>query len=1831
MMHKGHLRGQRQLRHCRRAILWLWLAVAVLALGSFTSQAQPVNDNIADATVIVGPYGTAYGDNSGASGELSEIPCSLIVVDTNEPPPVSSVWFRWRAPASGYAYFDTHYSPLDTVLTVYEDECYQCTGTYDRYLYLYEYGCNDDYRTNTWGVDQYTTNSLVGFYAYQGYDYYVRVDSKDVQGPITLNWYGLTNAIGVNQIQLSASSYTVSENGGFLLIPVEYSGGTNIPVSVDFYLLNGSAVFGADYDNFLDPGFASGTMVFDGNKPYDGTVAVSYIALWVGDNGYPNPPKTLQVVLANPVGCDWGMFSGALVSITDNEASTNANPAGVFNFATTSYIVYDYEDDISSGPNTSYGGLLTVIRTNGSTGRVMVDYSVLVNYGVTNYISNGKYYPVTDSSGYVPAIPYYTYYYTTNGGSTNYLEGEYYPTSGTLLFDDYQMSASFYVETLPYGPDNYGDGYNDNYSYFNVTLSNPRPAPEEELARPGFLVPTLGLGATSMVQIAHTIYSPVMAVSTNNVRTTNITYVTNITGTVTNRTTNTVILTNAVVSTNLTTAPDTGYYTLVKKNYRFEEDYQGYSATFYVYHFGSISKDQKVIFRTIDQNTDAYAEYEYTLQPGSDYADPDQKNYPSSPGATAIAYPQDYKTYSKELTFKKTDSDSQSQTITINMSDLIVNDKVPEFNEDICFELVKAQGNDNDDVSSLGSTANLTILFDDQPAGAADRYWNPMGMSHTAPPYNYTPGANNIVNSVFVDHNQKSVIGGNFTTYNGYQRYRVARISTDGLLDETFQPGNGANDSVSVVTMYPYPSPVTALNDKIFIGGNFTSYGGMTRNRIARLNGDGSLDDTFNPGEGANGPVKAVLPLLDGSVIVAGDFTRFNGVARNRIARLNQDGTLNLAFDPGTGADDTILALGLDAPGKIEAGANRAANNTQPPEYRTNIQTSAKSGTINITFKPGCDPDNLRVYYGTNRIFESGMVDEYGGVLTNCTTTNYVAPFNYQIAYGPGADTDISIVINEDATNAGTAWNYTATVDNLAGMRIVAGGKFNTFDGVERNGIVRLTDEGKLDPAFDPGSGTDGGVYAVAVQKDSKVLIGGAFSDCNFRSRNNIARLNANGTLDIAYDPGLGFDNAVYAIKLQADGKAYVGGRFTSYDTVRRMGVARLMTNGVIDTSFMDTAYNQFAGLINNVSYEPPSFVSSIDLQSTNYVMIGGSFTNIGGHQYSSGNYTRAQKIMRMNLARLIGGYTPGPGASELDHPSYEANENAGVNTVTLRRIDGNLGTIGSYVLTSNRVAQAGIDYFFSDAPVTWNEWSVNGPRSVGYVGSTYMSVSIINDLIINGDRSLDLLLMNPFGSLNLGGEYIPLGAGRGRMQVPLVIHNDDFPKGVLTFSQPTYYVNENGGNVIVTIVRTNGSDGRVGVTYTTGDGSAVAPGDYTPQSGTITLESGDTTASVSIPIIDDAFAEFDESFKVVLTNVTGGATLANGALTVSAPVTIVDNDFTAGRLNFQATNFNVMENSNTATIIVTRSGGNVGAISASVTTYDGSAHNGIDYLAATNTLHWADGDIIPKTFTVPILNNDRVEGNRTVDLRMFNPSIPGLFGLLATNVTLTIVEDDSYGRLGFSYAGYDANENGTNVLITVVRSGGLAGTVSADYGVIGGTAVAGQDYLPFSGTLTFVPGQSSTNFTVRLINNSLSDGDRAIVIGLMNFHNASSALITETALTIIDDEGLHTPAGSLDTVFNPLAGPDKAVYSLLLLTNGNILLGGDFNQVRGIIRHRMAQFLPNGTLDASFDVGGGPNRSVRSMLLQPDGKVIVGGLFTSIDGIVRNHIANDHFAVRLQ
>jgi len=145
---------------------------------------------------------------------------------------------------------------------------------------------------------------------------------------------------------------------------------------------------------------------------------------------------------------------------------------------------------------------------------------------------------------------------------------------------------------------------------------------------------------------------------------------------------------------------------------------------------------------------------------------------------------------------------------------------------------------------------------------------------------------NNVVTAIREQPDGKVLIWGAFTTVWGITRNRIARLNTDKSLDLTFNPN--LNNSVNDIKLQD--------DGKILIWGTFTTIWGVTGNRIARLNTDDTLDTSFNPN--ANTTVNDIEIQSDGKILIGGAFTTIWGVIRHRIARLNTDGSLDTSFDP---------------------------------------------------------------------------------------------------------------------------------------------------------------------------------------------------------------------------------------------------------------------------------------------------------------------------------------------------------------------------------------------------------------------------------------------------------------------------------------------------------------------------------------------------------------------------------------------------------------------------------------------------------------------------------------------------------------------------------------------------------------------------------------------------------------------------------------------------------------------------------------------------------------------------------------------------------------------
>jgi uncharacterized delta-60 repeat protein len=157
--------------------------------------------------------------------------------------------------------------------------------------------------------------------------------------------------------------------------------------------------------------------------------------------------------------------------------------------------------------------------------------------------------------------------------------------------------------------------------------------------------------------------------------------------------------------------------------------------------------------------------------------------------------------------------------------------------------------------------------------------------------------------------------------------------------------------------------------------------------------------------------------------------------------------------------------------------------------------------------------------------------------------------------------------------------------------KIIIGGRFTTVNGIARNNIARLNDDGTLDRTFaeGPALGTDGQVNALAIQPEGGIVVGGTFSQAGQFETRNLARYQAEGSVDRAFGGEgtveRGADGTVYALAVQPDGKILVGGDFNVIFGQTRRGVARLNADGTLDAQV--TAESALSGTVKAVVAEP--------------------------------------------------------------------------------------------------------------------------------------------------------------------------------------------------------------------------------------------------------------------------------------------------------------------------------------------------------------------------------------------------------------------------------------------------------------------------------------------------------------------------------------------------------------------------------------------------------------------------------------------------------------------
>ena len=452
-------------------------------------------------------------------------------------------------------------------------------------------------------------------------------------------------------------------------------------------------------------------------------------------------------------------------------------------------------------------------------------------------------------------------------------------------------------------------------------------------------------------------------------------------------------------------------------------------------------------------------------------------------------------------------------------------------------------------------------------------------------------GFNDDIYTIKVQNDNKILVGGYFSEYNGQSARGIIRLNSDGSRDTSFDVGTGFDGfflTMDIETQDILGQP------KIIIVGVFSSYRGVVANDIVRLNDNGTRDTNFDMGTGFSGSLPFTSGLdcnivvqSDGKIIVGNDSTTYRGDTINGIVRINDDGTRDTSFDMGTGFSAAPYGLSIQTDGKIVVGGWATRYND---EITGNIIRLNTNGSRDITFESEkvkglvFDVD----LYSDNRVFVSGQVN---------SDDSGAAQFLTKLNINGKRDTSWSLR-DPDNTRPGFNGRILAFKVQQDGKIIYTGG-FSKYQGVSANKIIRLNPDGSRDTSFDMGTGFNDSVGSVVITSDNKIMVSGTFSEYNGQSVDRIIRLNNDGSLDNTFnlDNSLGdLVGIIDVLKLGGDDKLMI--RETILGTSNHR-LIRLNMDGTIDNT------------LGSVLFTGP--ITGIASQSTDKIIVVGSFTEYNG------------------------------------------------------------------------------------------------------------------------------------------------------------------------------------------------------------------------------------------------------------------------------------------------------------------------------------------------------------------------------------------------------------------------------------------------------------------------------------------------------------------------------------------------------------------------------------------------------------------------------------------
>ena len=1075
-------------------------------------------------------------------------------------------------------------------------------------------------------------------------------------------------------------------------------------------------------------------------------------------------------------------------------------------------------------------------------------------------------------------------------------------------------------------------------------------------------------------------------------------------------------------------------------------------------------------------------------------------------------------------------------------------------------------------------------------------------------------------------------------------------IATGGFQSKIIKINASGNAVAGFTTSLPYQFELktiaqqsSANNNRVLVGGRNYDYGILQP--FYALNSNGTIDTTFNSGLNAfdntqaNNWINIISIDPADNIFIGGNFTSYNGTARNQLAKLNPNGSLNTSFNytgisGTTGGIDAIAIQIIGTSENIFVGGSFSASGSKKNLIKINSSTAVNSSGIAI------------------------------GTATIESTFGSSSMFN-DIVYGVKR---VAIQCNGS---------------------IVIGGYFSAVYGVSRNKIARITPDGNLDTTFDPGTGADNYLTGINLSPTDDIFICGEFDTYNSTSKYRVAKVKGRAVLVATPDT--------------ATFNAGTGGN-----------IPNILSNDTIDSA-VPTATSV---VLTTQGTWPTGMTLTTSGSTAGMVTVG---TGV-----AAGTYTVTYRICQAGLSTACNNCTdttititvnpsvPAPVAVN-DTLSYTGCATTVIgNVLTNDTYAGAPATISNVTISLSGSAPAtGIT--FSTATGNITKASNAAPGTYTF---SYKICSISAPANCSSIATVTVVINSPPQIVATADNFTAVSGVN--TSLPTILANDTYNGAAASLSNVSISYASYYAGIITT------TSGAITV------GTTVAPGVY-PITYTITdnvYSCNSSTAVACIVVLapitavnDTVTVAFGESayFNILTNDAYAGSVASTSNVTISIvgtfpssgnilfnssngqvgiPSTAVQGTYTfTYKICANATTLNCnnqpVPNCSTATVTVivaspgfapgTRANNRVAMsglmstnqimIGGIFTTYNNQPANNITRLKTNlgyDSTYLSTGPyplgylmdlkVQPNDYTIVAgefagFNNAntqdaliRLKPDGTTDTS-FNAGGVGITGS-ACNCQSPSVESVAIFPSGNivavgNFTGY--NNNGRNFIVGLNPNGGLLSPSVFQYttGIKGLPSIAATDNLGKVMISGFIYSYNDVAIKtlIRIKSDGALDADfhqKIITYYPCDYPNPTAIMGEINAISFQTDnfiliggyfskyDNVATgniarlkPDGELDTSFNAGGtGFNGVVYAISIQPNGDIIVGGSFTSYNGVAVNTLVRLKSTGVLDTSFYTGTGPAGNVFTLTKQPfDGKVIIGGRFTTYNGIYAGNV----------